>query len=101
MIYNTREEYQNAAEEFVTLRKKGDTPILKLNELYLNLIDTEINIEQDEAINMWLDDKMSGKEFAQFFFVDCEEKSIAFLEDHVIPCAEDVVESYEQDGLQD
>lgn len=101
MIYNTREEYQNAAEEFVKLRKKGDTPILKLDELYQNLIDTEINIEQDAAINLWLDDKISGKSFAQFFFVDCEEKSIAFLEDHVIPCAEDVVESYEQDGLQD
>ena len=101
MIYNTREEYQNAAEEFVKLRKKGDTPILKLDELYQNLIDTEINIEQDAAINLWLDDKISGKSFAQFFFVDCEEKSIEFLEDHVIPCAEDVVESYEQDGLQD
>lgn len=97
MIYNTREEYQNAVEEFVTLRKKGDTPILKLDELYQNLIDTEINIEQDTAINLWLDDKMSGKAFAQFFFIDCEEKSIAFLEDHVIPCAEDVV----KDGLQD
>lgn len=96
MIYNTREEYQNAVEEFVTLRKKGNTPILKLDELYQNLIDTEINIEQDEAINLWLDDKISGKSFAQFFFVDCEEKSIAFLEDHVIPCAEDIV-----DGLQD
>jgi len=97
MIYKTRDEYQKAVEEFVTLRKKGDTPILKLDELYQNLIDTEISIEQDEAINMWLDDNLSDKDFSQFFLVDCTEKSIDFLEERVIPVTEEILE---QNGLQ-
>lgn len=97
MIYKTREEYQKAVEEFVILRKKGDTPILKLDELYQNLIDTEISIEQDEAINMWLNDSLSNEDFSRFFLVDCTEKSIDFLEERVIPATEEILE---QNGLQ-
>lgn len=101
MIYKNSEEYHQELERFVKLRKDRSTPVAVLEELYQNLIDTEIDIEQDTVINLWLDDQISGKSFAQFFFVDCEERSIAFLEDRLIPCAEEIVEKSEQDGLQD
>lgn len=97
MIYKNIEEYHQELERFVKLRKDRSTPVAVLEELYQNLIDTEIDVEQDTAINLWLDDKISGKSFAQFFFVDCEERAITFLEDHVIPSVEDIV----NDGLQD
>ena len=68
MIYKTTKEYRQALEQFARLRKEHTTPILELDELYQNLIDTEKDRQLDYVINRWLDDESYTELFYDVFY---------------------------------
>lgn len=68
MIYKTTKEYRQVLTQFARLRKDYSTPVLELDKLYQNLIDTEKDRQLDYVINRWLDDESHAELFYAAFY---------------------------------
>ena len=96
MIYKTTKEYRQALEQFARLRKEHTTPILELDELYQNLIDTEKDRQLDYVINLWLDDESHAGLFYAAFYDENDNRFTAVCSSHV----EEYIAKFEN-SLQD
>lgn len=68
MIYKTTKEYRQALKQFAILQKDYSTPVLELDELYQQLIDTEKDRQLDCVINLWLDNESNAELFYAAFY---------------------------------
>lgn len=76
MIYKTTKEYRQVLKQFARLRKERTTPVLELEELYQNLIDTEKDRQLEYVINLWLDDES----YAELFYAAFYDENDRFTE---------------------
>ena len=93
MSFKNDEEYHNALENFVRLRKDKNTPVLTLEKMYDSFVEEEYKRMQDAFLNAWLDGTILDEIFSDVFLNEYELKSkaIIFLDEKMLPHAEKIV----------